>query len=216
MRNIAWLAGRGYSVATVSTGVRWLGDGAATDGRLKLVLWENMADPIITGREELGYPKVFADIPDIAEAAGAAHAEASWGGFTFLDVAVESLAESSAGPPGGPSYHLHYMPRVGRMGAPGLAQTVLTAPGQGALTVTERYAGHGRARFRPATWEQLPTLHNIVGGLAELDLGACLGAGLMRTAGSTDPTPSDYSRRGGREHALTANGFHGRKHCQTG
>ncbi len=186
IRNIAWLAGRGYSVATVSTGVRWLGGGAAQDGRLKLVLWENMADPIITGREELGYPKVFGDIPDIAESHGEARGAVSWSGYTFLDVAVDSLATSSGGPPGGPSYHLHYMPRIGQPGVHGLSQTILTPPGQGALNVVERQAGHGRAQFRAGTWEQLPTLKNIVDGLAGLDLGDCLGAGLVRTEGSSD------------------------------
>ncbi len=186
MRNISWLAGRGYSVVTVSTGVRWLGDGEAKDGRFKLVLWENMADPIITGREELGYPKIFGEISDIAESTGAARSEASWGGFTFLEVAVEALAESSEGPPGGPSYHLHYMPRVGRPGEHGLVQTILTVSGQGATSVLERRAGQGRACFRPGAWEQLPTLKTIVDGLARLELGACRGAGLVRTAGSTD------------------------------
>ena len=186
MRNIAWLAGRGYSVVTVSTGVRWLGNGATKDGRFKLVLWENKADPIITGRDELGYPKVFGDISDIAESPGAATAEASWDGFTFLQVAVDSLAKSPVGPPGGPSYHLHYAPRIGELGAHGLAQTILTPPGQGALSVVEHCAGNGTARFRSGTWEQLPTLKNIVDRLAGLELGTCLGAGLMRTAGSTD------------------------------
>lgn len=184
--NIAWLAGRGYSVATVSTGVRWLGEGTARDGRFKLVLWENMADPIITGREELGYPKVFGDIPDIAETRGTARGTASWFGHDFLDVAVDSLRASSGGPPGGPSYHTHYMPRVGQPGVPGLSQTILTPPGQGALRVVERQAGHGRARFRAGTWEQLPTLKTIVDGLAGLDLGPCWGAGLVRTEGSSD------------------------------
>lgn len=186
IRNIAWLAGRGYSVATVSTGVRWLGGGAAQEGRFKLVLWENMADPIITGREELGYPKVFGDITDIAESPGEATGTVSWSGFGFLDVAVGSLAGSSDGPPGGPSYHLHYMPRIGQPGVHGLSQTILTPPGQGALNVVERQAGHGQARFRAGTWEQLPTLKTIVDGLAGLDLGACRGAGLMRTQGSSD------------------------------
>lgn len=186
IRNIAWLGGRGYSVATVSTGVRWLGGKAAQDGRFKLVLWENMADPIITGREELGYPKVFGDIPDISESQGEAWGAVSWFGHTFLDVAVDRLADSSGGPPGGPSYHTHYMPRIGQPGVHGLSQTILTPPGQGALRVVERQAGQGRARFSVGTWEQLPTLKTIVDGLAGLDLGPCLGAGLVRTEGSSD------------------------------
>ena len=35
-------------------------------GSYALVVWENLADPILRGRELQGIPKVFADIPDHA------------------------------------------------------------------------------------------------------------------------------------------------------
>lgn len=38
----------------------------AVRGSYLLVLFENMSDPIVTGREELGFPKVWAEIPDPA------------------------------------------------------------------------------------------------------------------------------------------------------
>jgi len=171
----------------ITTGVRWLGGDEPVDGRFKLVLWENAADPIITGREELGYPKVFADIPDLEILDGTVTASASWGGFTFLRLTVTGLApDASAVAPGGPSYHVKYIPRAGAVGEADLSQVVVTTPGQGPLAVVDRLGGDGSASFSPATWEQLPTLVNIVNGLASLRLGTCRGAGLLRTAGTTD------------------------------
>lgn len=187
MTNIGWLAGRGYSVISVSTGVRRLQGGKPMDGRFKLVLWENMADPIITGRDELGYPKVFADISDLDLKGDRAHATASWDKFTFLDIRVRQLStETKCQMPSGPSYHQNYLPRIGATGEHALVQTILTSPGQGALQTVESLGGQGRVTFHRATWDQLPTLAHIVNGLADLKLGSCTGAGYVRTKGATD------------------------------
>jgi hypothetical protein len=35
-------------------------------GRFLAVMWENLADPIITGRGEIGQPKLFARDPRLA------------------------------------------------------------------------------------------------------------------------------------------------------
>ena len=52
--NIGWLAGRGYSILRTSFRIAYE---SKTHGRLTgnfiPVLWENLADPIMTGREEL-------------------------------------------------------------------------------------------------------------------------------------------------------------------
>lgn len=186
MTDIGWLAGRGYSVITVTTGVTYTGGSEPEDGRFKLVLWENAADPIITGREEIGYPKVFADIPDISIDGETARGSASWDGFGFLDLEVSGLDAPAEPAPTGRSWHLKYIPRAGTVGQHDLVQTILTPPGQGPLEVLERRGGSGTVAFHSATWEQLPTLVNIVNSLAALRLGSCRAAGLTRTAGGTD------------------------------
>lgn len=186
MTNIGWLAGRGYNVATITTGVRRdpTHDDHPTEGRFKLVLWENLADPIITGREELGYPKVFGDIENVVVDDDRARSAVSWGGFEFLELEVSGLGSVEASAPGGDSFHLKYVPRTGR--GQEVTETILTPAGQGPLSIDERLGGVGRLTITRGTWEQLPTLVTIVDGLADLRLGACLGAGLTRTTGTTD------------------------------
>lgn len=198
MTNIGWLAGRGYNVVTVSTAVRReaASDDQPSEGRFKLVLWENHADPIITGREELGYPKVYAEIDDVVIDGDSARAAASWDGFTFLELDVAGLGDHTSPAPGGPSFHMKYLPRTGVAAGHEVVQTILTPPGQGPLEVVERRSGTGSVHVNAGTWEQLPTLVNIVGALAVLRLGGQRGAGFFRTAGTTDlrdqiviPTP---------------------------
>ena len=188
MSHIGWLGGRGYSVVTVTTGIHRTGpaDDHPADGRLKLVLWENHADPIITGRDELGYPKVFAQISDIEVADTTARASASWEGFTFLELELEGLMPGSAALPGGASYHVKYVPRTGVDGGHDVLQTIVTPPGQGPREVVERLEGEAVLRFHRGTFTELPTLVTIIDALAGIRLGDCRAAGLVRTRGTTD------------------------------
>ena len=63
MTDIDWLAGRGYTMIHVWWPVAFMGEEDHVVGRFLAVMWENLADPIITGRGEIGQPKLFADIP---------------------------------------------------------------------------------------------------------------------------------------------------------
>lgn len=92
LRGLPWLAGRGYNTWGVflndvictranvrpMTGTDPLGFRDEEQGVLSrvgpqatigasflLVLFENECDPIVTGREELGFPKVWAEMPDV-------------------------------------------------------------------------------------------------------------------------------------------------------
>ena len=86
MTNIDWLAGRGYTMIHVWWPVMFKGEQDKTFGRFLAVMWENLADPIITGRGEIGQPKLFADIPEWRLVDSAYHCEASWLGFKFLEL----------------------------------------------------------------------------------------------------------------------------------
>lgn len=189
LTNITWLAGRGYSIVTLSTSVAWIGGAQPVAGRFQLVLWENMADPIISGREELGFSKLYAEIPDLDVLPARAAGRALWDGFQFLDVAVDELrdvAPNAYAPPSGPGFHWKYMPRTQEWGEHDVSCIVVTPPTAGTRRLLETRLGQGRANFRRASWEQLPTLVHVVNPLADLELGTCLAAGFSRSVGGKD------------------------------
>ena len=64
MKEIEWLAGRGYNTLGVSFPVVFNGEVDRATGSLLTVLWENLTDPILTGREELGFSKIYCELPD--------------------------------------------------------------------------------------------------------------------------------------------------------
>jgi hypothetical protein len=72
LTGIDWLAGRGYTMIDVSWPATFTGQNDKASGRFLAVIWENLADPIITGRGEIGHPKLYAET--LAEAI--AHAPA--------------------------------------------------------------------------------------------------------------------------------------------
>jgi hypothetical protein len=61
-RQVDWLAGHGYNMIAVNASARFRGE-EEREGNYTLVIWENLTDPILTGRETQGIPKVYADIP---------------------------------------------------------------------------------------------------------------------------------------------------------
>jgi acetoacetate decarboxylase len=62
--DVDFMAGRGYNVVGVNLAAVFNGKKDNIIGSYAAVLWENDTIPIITGRELLGAPKLYADIPD--------------------------------------------------------------------------------------------------------------------------------------------------------
>jgi hypothetical protein len=118
-KNLYWLAGRGYGILFVEIPVVYTGKTETISGSFCPVLWEGRPDAILTGREELGFPKLFADMPDINldKQKGTAGGEASWFDFKFFEIAVQGLVESPNAEkklpgPGGAAMFYKYMPRT--------------------------------------------------------------------------------------------------------
>jgi len=82
---VDFLAGRGYRVATVNVGARFDGVQDHVEGDYALMMLEDDATPIITGREWLGVHKAFADISPVRTLpSGSLRCEASlWGHMLF-------------------------------------------------------------------------------------------------------------------------------------
>jgi acetoacetate decarboxylase len=95
---VDFMAGGGYRLSAVSVAAQFDGEDGHLEGSYVLVMPENDALPIITGREWLGMPKFFADISPIRLLEnGHLRCEASlWGHLLFgIDIAAP-LKEQNA------------------------------------------------------------------------------------------------------------------------
>jgi len=189
-RDLYWLAGRGYGLVNVEVPVIFTGKTETIEGGLCLSLWEGRPDAITTGREELGFPKLFADIPDVRlnPDSGAISGQASWFDFKFFEIEMHGFEPVPVdnmrllGAPGGP-IHYKYMPRTGTFGSGGADVIYATSsqplPGAGSSTSPIKFedadfrkwrAKGGSVKWHRATFEQLPTTCHVVNGIADLDI----------------------------------------------
>lgn len=188
MTGIDWLAGRGYTMIHVSWPAVFAGQRDRASGRFLAVVWENLADPIISGRDEIGHPKLYAEMPPPRLWDGTQSCLASWMGFRFLDLDVSALhdappllspeAASSDG-----TLMLKYVPRTGTWGEAALRQVTLTPAGDPHNTIERRQSGLGTVRFHRATWADLPTMHHVVNALAALPVLEARGGSVTRSCG---------------------------------
>ena len=191
-KDIEWLAGRGYNTFGVSVPATYTGQQDTVNGNLLLVLWENMADPIITGREDLGFSKVYCELPEPQFIGNDVTCRASWDGCQFASLQLSGLKEIApqdlpASPPSDGTLHYKYIPKTSAPGVADVEYPVLTpalCPNEkiDQAMLAESSVGH----FRQSTWEELPTLVHIVNALSELTLGACVSATIIKSHGGKD------------------------------
>lgn len=194
MTEIEWLAGRGYNVLGVAFPATFHGEQETVTGSFLSILWENLADPILTGREELGFAKLYCELPEPTVLTGHWHAIASWLGFRFLDLEVTvarqqsaaEIAALTAGDQSAGQLHYKYLPRTGEWGTADIAYACLSPAGHSQRVILERWVGKGRVRFHPARWEDLPTQYNIVNALQALPIKEYRGASLTKSVGGED------------------------------
>jgi hypothetical protein len=188
-RNVDWLAGHGYNLIGVSVTALFNGEQEKLQGNYTLVMWENLADPILTGRELQGIPKIYAEIEDHRVVAGKWQTAASHFGHKIVDMSVSGLREPTRdeteayrGATEGKDNPMgwRYLPGVGGFG-PGASQFT-TFPSE--TTFSETMVGEGRVDWQKLTWEQNPTQCHIVNALADLPVLAWLPAVVAR--GSTN------------------------------
>lgn len=81
-----FMAGGGYVLAAIQVSAQFDGDKDHIEGDYILVMFENQAWPMICGREDLGIPKLYADISPIKVFPdGSMRCEASyWGHLLFV------------------------------------------------------------------------------------------------------------------------------------
>lgn len=170
---IPWLAGRGYNVVTASVPVHFKGRAESLDAELMLVVWESRTEPIITGREELGMAKIYAEVPDAQSVGDRVICRAHWDGCEFarLELVEDAKAAKAKWPAPRPVINRRYMPAVGEIGKKDADyMTLQPLPAKSPLKVLESGAGAASVSFAEVTWEQMPTQFRIVNGLHALGL----------------------------------------------
>ena len=189
LRNIGWLAGRGYNILSLDFPIVFEGKDGALCGKFTPVLWESMADPIMTGREELGFSKLYAQIPEPIVLANTYCGTGSWDGFRFFAIEASELIDGPLYPERQKldgNFHYRFMPKVGAQGEADAEYMAFIpgAGGPGSTGVTKRLVGKGAFRFMPTRWEDMPLQYPIINALAALPLREFRGASVSFSAAS--------------------------------
>lgn len=192
LRNIPWLAGRGYNIVDVSIPAQATGEHETVEGNYTCVLWESRPEPILTGREDLGFAKIFAEISDLEEPSdGMSSAFASWDGFCFFSIGATGLAATSREsdtPPATSSARLHwkYIPATGEWGEADVSYPVVTPAGDPPRRLVRHFSGSGEFAFKRASFVQVPTMFHIINALADLPISGFSGATMSLSLGAKE------------------------------
>ncbi len=198
--NVAWLGGKGYtSFGLYVHGVQYVKkDGSIINGTYLPVLFENLTDSIVSGREERGMPKVFCDI-ETRRQGNSYSVEASWGGATFARIKLDDLSQDDPSIEKGTigdeaDYGIltyRYIPAVGEPGKADAEYACVIPHDEGgeiqeapvkAVSRTKRAS----IKIQAQDWETLPTLHHITSVLAEIPIYSILGAKVVEGTGVPD------------------------------
>lgn len=185
-RNIGWLAGRAYNLLALRIPVLFQGRGGCVQGGFVPLMWENRADCLLTGRDELGVAKIYAEIPDLQSSGDGLCAEASWDGFRFFELTARAFTPAAPPATDGPMFFHKYIPRTGSLHEADVDCITVTGPDGGTVSIRSAQKGVARFSFFPARWEDMPTQYPIVNALAALPLLEFEGAWLIESSGGGD------------------------------
>lgn len=172
LTEINWLGGGKYNLVLVSVPARFNGRKDHVDAAYPLVVWENRTAPILTGREQTGVPKIFADIEDLHVFRPHYATSVSYEGNTFLSMQFEAgspmtgkdleHAKSQIKPLDLIGWR--YIPKVGAPGAD-LSQFIHFPQW---MEVEGTYGGKGTLKWTELSVMQNPRQHHIIKALASL------------------------------------------------
>jgi hypothetical protein len=195
MKNIAWLAGRGYNVSDFKFPAVFNGKDGPVHGTFVLVRWESLTDPILTGRDELGHNKLFCEIPELTLFGGKRQTRLSWLGTNFAEIEFWNLKDAAPPPPNPLNkgqLSFKYIPRTGEPGVADAAYTTLSpeGAGPGMANLIKYQTGQGRFDYRRLEWEEFPFAYNAINAIADLEKREFRGAFYAESRGSI-PFPGD-------------------------
>ncbi|KAJ6443562.1 hypothetical protein O9K51_04741 [Purpureocillium lavendulum] len=190
LSNLDWLGGGGYNLFSLFIhDVQYTKkDGSQLKGFYCPVTFENAADPIVAGREDLGWPKVYSEVDVQRPSDGVLEVSLSWRGAKWASFwlrGLQAAAETSAQAEDGVLLH-KYVPGLQSGDEPDAEYDVFI-PHPFGRDMSERHeskeepvslvAQEAGVEFFPLGWEKLPTINHIVSRMAELpNLGGTSGS----------------------------------------
>lgn len=200
LNKMEWLGGSGYNhIGLYLHGVEYVKrNGEVVSGTYMPILFESLTDPIVSGREELGMPKLYTAI-DVYQRDQSYRIQTSWQGANWGNFVLEGLEDVD---PGSASRSVsgeaddgilvyRYMPRVGKS-TKGEAETqypcFVPFAEERPLPVVKRVRKATSASFKidALNWDALPTLHHVVSRLAEIPLYEIVSARVVDGVGVPD------------------------------
>jgi acetoacetate decarboxylase len=172
LTEINWLGGGRYNLVLVTVPVRYDGTKDHVDAAYPLVVWENRTAPILTGREQTGVPKIFADIEDLHIYRPHYATSVSYEGNTFLSMQFEAKGQMTGKELETAKLQFRpldligwrYIPKVGAPGAD-LSQFIHFPQW---MEVEKVYTGTGTVKWTELSVMQNPRQHHIIKALASL------------------------------------------------
>jgi acetoacetate decarboxylase len=175
-RGVEWLGGSAYNLIAVNAPVAYPHGQERLEGLYALVLWENKTDPILTGREQTGMPKIFADIQDLHQLGERLFTNTSDEGSAFLRMdirktqamAPEELRTLNQQWASLNWFGWRYIPNIGRPGAALSHATLFPQE----VAFTQAWRAEGRVQWEAPLPEQHPTQAYIIRALSQLPIQA--------------------------------------------
>ena len=173
-QDVDWLAGHDYNLVGVD--VASVFDGQVdrdVHGTYCVVMWENMTEPILGGRDHSGVAKVYADITDLQRDGDNCRANVSHFDHAILDMSATGLKEMShqqrkqleAAKSDSIWMNYKYFPRAENDGAD--VSYAVTYPSSGVCAAAWE-ADDASVRFHQSSFKQNPTQHVLVNLLCDL------------------------------------------------
>ena len=200
LNKMEWLGGSGYRhIGLYIHGVDYVKkNGEVISGTYMPILFESLTDPIVSGREELGMPKLYSSvyffIVSYSYVIYTGWEGSIWGNFRWenlqeVDPATESGKISGEDDDGILVYR--YIPQVGRENK-GKAESEypVFVPYKEDMPQpkTQRLWKAQKASFKidALDWDALPTLHHVIDRLAEIPVYEVIGGKVVEGVGVPD------------------------------
>ncbi|GAM41708.1 hypothetical protein TCE0_042r15031 [Talaromyces pinophilus] len=198
LNKLDWLGGSGYNhIGLYIHGVEYTReDGSVVKGAYLPILFESLTDPIISGREELGMPKIYSSI-DVYRRNTSYRVRTGWEGALWGDFLLQGLEEvevpasTEEKPEEEALLTYKYLPATGpeNRGKAAEEYPVIydAAANESKPKILKTYEAQ-KASFAidPLDWEQLPTLHHVISRLAELPIYDIVEAKVVEGEGVPD------------------------------